>query len=202
MKRLYIVCTVYIVCFLGYLMHEYDNPYTYLSGRDVVSLIDRTAWCMMFFPVWAFGVWVHDMNWNQAELSVYRHHSILKWWNKTAVKLILFILHSYLILCLGVVLASSADLTYGRMQILGKILLHALGLLLVGLFLSFFIRDTIYVGAALVLTELSIGASVNAINWHGFMILVEAMLFVSLFFLFPNSRKGLLIRKLAYEKNG
>ena len=201
MKQSYTVCVIYIVCYLGQLMYRYDNPYTFLSGKGVVSPVDKVAWCMMFFPVWGIGIWMYDKNWKRADISVYRYHSILKWWNKTGEGLTVFILSAYLLLCLVIAAAFPAALPYGKVQILGQLVLHAWGLLLTGLLLSFFIRDIVYVGAVLILIELSIGADMNAAHWHGFMIPMEIMLFVSLFFLFPNSRKGLLIRKLAYEKN-
>lgn len=200
-KRSYAVGVVYIVCFLGYLIHRYDNPYSFLSGNDVVSLKDKVVWCMLFVPVWMPGMWLYDKSWQQSGTTVYRYGSILRWWNIIGARLAVFILSSYLLLCIGLVLVFPAALTYERIQILGWLVLHALGLLLIGLLLGLFIKDISYVGVALILMELGIGADISAAPWHGFMILVEAMLFVSLFFLFPNSRKGLLIRKLAYEKN-
>lgn len=201
MKRSYTVCIIYIVCYLGQLMHRYEDPFSFLSGEKVVSLIDRVAWCMLFFPVWGIALWMYDQNWKRADISACRYHSILKWWNKTGVRLTVFVLSSYLLVCLGIVSVFPAALTYEKVQILWWLVLHAWGLLLTGLLCSLFIRDIVYVGAVLIFIELGIGAGMNAAHWHGFMILVETMLFVSLFFLFPNSRKGLLIRKLAYEKN-
>lgn len=200
MKRLYGVSAVYTVCFLAYLMHTYDNPYSFLSGSDVVGLRDRVVWCLMFFPVWGLGLSLFDNNWKEAKITVYRYHSILKWWNKAGIRLFLFVLSSYLLLCSGIAFSVSEDLTCEKMEILGWLMLHAVLLLLVGLLLGLLIRDTRYVGAALILIELGIGCDMNLVDRHIFMML-EAILFVGLFFLFPDSRKKIMMRKLEYEKD-
>lgn len=201
MKRAYIVSVVYIVCFCGYLMSRYDNPYSFLSGQIVVNLSDKTVWCMMFFPVWALGVWIYDKNWKQANIVIYRYYSVLKWWNRIGVKSVLLILTSYLSLCLEIVLLYSTDLTYEKIHILGCLILHAVLLLLIGLLLGLVIKNSIYVGVTLILIELGIGVDVIASYWHGVMMFAEIILFTGLFLLFPNIRKKLLMRKLAYEKN-
>lgn len=199
MKKLCVVSILCMTLLLVYINCFFDDIFNFLRGDVAAGSLGKTIWCMIYLPVWGFCMYLYDLSWRQAQMVIHRYSFLLKWWNKTGLDLFGFVLKVYLIWFFEIGILYLSDMNWEKINILGGVLLQAWMLLFVGILMCFFVKNRVYAGVLLVVFEFCFGGKGIYLLPHP--LIIFAIVFACLFFLFPTSRKKILIRKLAYEKN-